>query len=313
MSLWQWTLLALVFVSVAGATWWSANWAGGAVARGRVRQALGAADADDRPSQWIDELATATRRLATLSLPDEGAESSALRRRFLHAGIRQASAPTAYFGAKTVLALSLPMIVFVGMNLALPTPPRGATLLFVLLLAAATGYYLPNVWLQRRVQRRQRELFEAFPDALDLMMVCMEAGLGTEAAMTRVADDIEHQSLVMAEELRLVNLELRAGAGRERALRNLAIRTGVQEIDSFASMIIQAERFGTSIAQALRVHASTLRTRRRQQAEEAAKKVAVKLLFPLIFCIFPTMMIVLLGPPALQLMRNVLPLFKAVA
>jgi tight adherence protein C len=140
-----------------------------------------------------------------------------------------------------------------------------------------------------------------------MMTVCMEAGLGTEAALTKVAEEIVHKSPILSDELRLVNLELRAGAPRDRALRNLAIRTGVEEVDGFVSMIIQAERFGTSIAQALRVHADMLRTRRRQRAEEAAAKIALKLLFPLIFCIFPSLMLVLMGPAMIQIYRVLLP------
>jgi len=177
----------------------------------------------------------------------------------------------------------------------------------VLLGAAALGYYLPNVVLSRLVFVRQREIFETFPDALDLMTVCVEAGLGVEAALNKVAEDIEHKSKVLGEELRLLGLELRAGVDRERALRNLAARTGVEEVDTWASMLIQADRFGTSIAAALRVHSDMLRTRRRQRAEEAAAKIALKLLFPLIFCIFPSLMLVLMGPAFIQIYRVLLP------
>jgi tight adherence protein C len=169
------------------------------------------------------------------------------------------------------------------------------------------GYYLPNLVLWKAVKRRQREIFESFPDALDMMTVCVEAGLGTEAAMVRVSDDLQFKSPALAEELRLVNLELRAGADRERALRNLALRTGVEEVDGFVTMISQAERFGTSIAASLRVHADMLRTVRRQRAEEAAAKIALKLLFPLIFCIFPSLMVVLMGPAMIQIYRVLLP------
>jgi len=143
------------------------------------------------------------------------------------------------------------------------------------------------------------------------MTVCVEAGLGTEAALNRVAEDIQLKSPVLSEELRLVNLELRAGADRERALRNLAMRTGVDEVDGFVTMLSQAERFGTSIAASLRVHADMLRTRRRQRAEEAAAKIALKLLFPLIFCIFPSLLVVLLGPAMIQIYRVLLPTLAA--
>jgi tight adherence protein C len=179
--------------------------------------------------------------------------------------------------------------------------------MMVLLGAAAFGYYLPNVILSRMVMVRQREIFETFPDALDLMTVCVEAGLGVEAAINRVAEEIEHKSEILSEELHMVGLELRAGSDRERALRNLAARTGVEEVDTWVAMIIQADRFGTSIASALRVHSEMLRTKRRQRAEEAAAKIALKLLFPLIFCIFPSLMLVLLGPAFIQIYRVLLP------
>jgi len=212
----------------------------------------------------------------------------------------------AYFGAKTVLALGAPMLTFAVMTTS-RSPTKGIGLLFVLLATSAIGYYLPNYLLARAVRLRQREIFENFPDALDLMTVCMEAGLGTEAALTKVAEDMVHKSPVLSEELRLVNLELRAGAPRDRALRNLAMRTAVEEVEGFVSMIIQADRFGTSIAQSLRVHSDTVRTRRKQKAEETAAKIPLKLLFPLIFCIFPALMLVIMGPAVIQMIRVVLP------
>ncbi len=213
----------------------------------------------------------------------------------------------AYFGAKTVLALVFPLLAFFLLAVVAKSPAKGPMLLMWLLIAASIGYYLPNLILSRLVFVRQREIFENFPDALDLMTVCVEAGLGTEAALTRVAEDMVHKSETLSDELRLVNLELRAGAPRERALRNLALRTGVEEVDGFVSMIIQAERFGTSIAKSLRIHSDMLRTRRRQRAEEAAAKIALKLLFPLIFFIFPSLMLVLMGPAMIQIYRVLLP------
>jgi tight adherence protein C len=177
----------------------------------------------------------------------------------------------------------------------------------VLLVAAAIGYYLPNIVLRRMIFVRQREIFETFPDALDLMTVCVESGLGIDAALSRVTDEMRHRSEVLSDELHLVTLELRAGGSKEKALRNLAMRTGVEDVDTLVAMLIQAERFGTSIADSLRVHADTLRTKRRFRAEEAAAKIALKLLFPLIFCIFPAMLLVLLGPAFIQIYRVLLP------
>jgi tight adherence protein C len=276
-------------------------------ARVRLRQLV----ASDRPEpakgeRWLKFVADLTRPVSDLSAPEEGYEKSSVKLRFVHAGIRNPSAPAAFFGLKTALTLGLPLIGFAFMAFT-GTQPRGNNLLLVLLALAAVGYYTPNVVLNNMVRRRQREIFENFPDALDLMTVCVEAGLGTEAAMMRVAKDMQVKSPALGDEMRLVNLELRAGSDRERALRNLAFRTGVDEIDGFVSMINQAERFGTSIAASLRIQSDLLRTRRRQRAEEAAAKIALKLLFPLIFCIFPSLMVVLMGPAMIQVYRVLLP------
>jgi len=307
MTLMQILFLVLVFVVVMAM-------AGGVLfllrpneARVRLRQLV----ADDRPDPgrsagWMKVVADLTRPISELAAPEEGFEKSAVKLRFVHAGIRNPSAPTAFFGLKTALTLGLPLVGFALLALS-GSLPRGNQVLLVLLLLAALGYYAPNVVLNSMVKRRQREIFENFPDALDLMTVCVEAGLGTEAAMMRVAKDMQVKSPALGDEMRLVNLELRAGADRERALRNLAFRTGVDEIDGFVSMINQAERFGTSIAASLRIQSDLLRTRRRQRAEEAAAKIALKLLFPLIFCIFPSLMVVLMGPAMIQVYRVLLP------
>jgi tight adherence protein C len=252
---------------------------------------------------WVAE---ATRPISKLSMPEEGFEKSSIRLRFVHAGIRNATAAAAFFGIKTLLTLGLPLLGFVALTLS-GSPLKGNSLMLGMLVLAAAGYYGPNMVLSHLVKVRQREIFESFPDALDLMTVCVEAGLGTEAAMMRVSEDLQFKSPALADEMRLVNLELRAGSDRERALRNLAIRTGVEEVDGFVTMISQAERFGTSIAASLRIHAEMLRTRRRQRAEEAAAKIALKLLFPLIFCIFPSLMVVLMGPAMIQVYRVLLP------
>lgn len=260
--------------------------------------------------RWLLWVADLTRPVSKLSMPEDGFEKSRIKLRFAHAGIRSASATSAYFGIKTLLTVGLPLAGFVLITLS-GSPLKGNNMLFAMLTLAAAGYYGPNLVLSHLVKVRQREIFESFPDALDLMTVCVEAGLGTESAMIRVADDMQFKSPALADELRIVNLELRAGATRERALRNLAIRTGVEEVDGFVTMISQAERFGTSIAASLRVHAEMLRTRRRQRAEEAAAKIALKLLFPLIFCIFPSLMVVLMGPAMIQVYRVLLPTMGA--
>src|SRR5690606_24217706 len=161
--------------------------------------------------------------------------------------------------------------------------------------------------LNRIVAVRQRELFENFPDAIDLMTVCVEAGLGLDAALAKVGEEMQISSKVLSEEIYLVGLELRAGASREKALRNLALRTGVEEVEALVAMLVQADRFGTSTAASLRVYSDTLRTKRRLRAEETAAKIALKLLFPLIFFIFPSLMVVVLGPALISMYRSLLP------
>jgi len=177
----------------------------------------------------------------------------------------------------------------------------------IVLVAAAVGYYLPTIALNQMTRIRQREIFESFPDALDLMIVCVEAGLALDMAVNRAGTEIRLRSPELADELDLVSLDLRIGSTRERALKNFALRTGLDEVSTFVAMLIQADRFGTSLAESLRVHADGLRTRRQQRAEEAAAKIALKLLFPLIFFIFPSLMLVLLGPAFIQIYRVLLP------
>jgi tight adherence protein C len=144
---------------------------------------------------------------------------------------------------------------------------------------------------------------KALPDALDMLVVSVEAGLGLNQALVRVSEEIYRISPVLSEQLALVNLEIRAGTGREEALRNLADRTGLQDISSLVGMLIQTDRFGTSVAQALRVHAETMRTKRRQRAEEAAAKTTIKMIFPLVFCIFPALFVVILGPAVIEIYK----------
>jgi len=180
-------------------------------------------------------------------------------------------------------------------------------ILWILLGAAAVGYYLPNLILRLKIAERQRELFESFPDALDLLIICIEAGLGLDQAIARVAAEIDIKSKVLAQELQLVLMELRSGYSKETALRHMALRVGIEEVDLLVAMMVQADRFGTSMGDSLRVHADNLRTKRRQRAEEAAAKIAVKLLMPLIFMIFPTLMLVLVGPAMIQIYRVLQP------
>ncbi|MES2181312.1 MAG: type II secretion system F family protein [Pseudomonadota bacterium] len=259
-------------------------------------------------NEWVEKIVKVAKPFAKLSLPEEGWEKSALRTRFINAGWRSPSAPAIYFAAKTILAIALPMLLTIVLTQSTAVIGRYSQL-FMLLLCATIGYYLPNVLLSQVVKRRQREIFENFPDALDLLTVCVEAGLSLEQALNKVASEMQLKSLVLSHELELVLIEMRAGFSKEKALRNLALRTGVEDIDTLVAMLIQSERFGTSMGDSLRVHSESLRSKRRFRAEEAAAKIALKLLFPLIFFIFPTLLLVLLGPAFIQIYRVLLPTF----
>jgi tight adherence protein C len=250
-------------------------------------------------TQWMQPL-------ARLSLPGEGWEKSPMRLRFMYAGWRGQMVPTVFFGIKTLLALGMPALaLFLAGDMVRPI--EGARLMLLLILLAALGYYLPNIFLNRAVRKRQQEIFENFPDVLDLLTICIEAGLSLDQAFLRVTGEMELKSKVLAQELQLVLLELRTGFSKEVALRHLALRTGAEDIDLLVAMLIQTDRFGTNVGDALRVHSDNLRTQRRQRAEEAAAKIAVKMLMPLIFLIFPTLMLVLLGPAVIQIQRVLLP------
>ena len=304
MSATQIVLLAMLFVIVFAIAVLVLRLIAGTPVKGRLEALEGKKiDVDKRKTnqRWVAQLISLTKPLAKLSLPEDGWETSPIRIRFINAGWRNSAAPALFYAAKTGLALLFPLVTFFVL--------RGGqhNMLLWLVGVAALGYYLPDIALKHSLKVRQREIFETFPDALDLMTVCVEAGLAMDAALARVAQEIGLKSEILAEELQLVTLELRAGSAKDKALRNLALRTGVEDVDSLVTLLIQAERFGTSIAASLRVQSDQLRTKRRQRAEETAAKIALKLLFPLIFFIFPSLMVVLMGPAILQIYRVLLP------
>lgn len=306
----QWLVLICLFGGVVALTFCALFAFAPRSMRRRVQQAGGAnaasmASAAAAPG-WVDKLAEVSAPLSKLSAPAARGDVSALRLRLMNAGWRAPDAVAIFFGARTLLAIALPLaaaVWFTGAALHLGT----GMLPIMLVSLAGVGYYLPGFALARRVAQRKRNIFEDFPDAIDLLTVCVEAGLSLDAAMMKVADEIRLRSPVIATELELMLLELRSGFSKEQALRNLAMRTGVEDIDGFATMLIQAERFGTSIGASLRVLSDTLRTRRRMRAEERAAKIALKLLFPLMFCIFPTLLAVLMGPAFIHIYRSLSP------
>lgn len=304
-------ILALLFVFVSGGVLGVAQ----LVRRrtrlaGRIELARGAATAGMGGS--VDAESTgAWQRIvepvARLATPDTDEEITRFRAKFMQAGIRDRAAPMVFFAIKMVMALGLPLLLWLAIQFG-GSRLQGQQVLMLLVVVASVGYYLPNLVLGTMVARRQRELFEAFPDAIDLMIVCIEAGLSLDMAIQRAGQEIGLRSLALSDELGLVGLELRIGATRERALRNLAARTGVDEIRMFVAMLLQADRFGTSVADSMRVHADELRVRRQYRAEEEATKIPTKLLFPLMLTIFPALMLVLVGPAVIGLARSVLPM-----
>jgi tight adherence protein C len=188
------------------------------------------------------------------------------------------------------------------------TQAQGLSFMMWLMLSALIGCYLPNMLLSWKIRTRKREIFENFPDAADLMLVCVKAGLGLDAGLAKVADEMKMKSEALAEELHLTNLEMRTGSTREKSLRNLALRTGVEEIGTFATMLTQADKFGTSIGESLRVFSDDLRHKRQTRAEETVAKIPTKMLFPLVVCIFPSIIMVIMGPAAIQVIRTMLPM-----
>jgi tight adherence protein C len=234
------------------------------------------------------------------SAPRSAGELGKLRQRLICAGYRGPEALTVFFGIR----LGFSILAFVVASSPLVIKPN----LALALGAAAVGYLLPGMALARKAAARQHRIRMSLPDALDLLVVSVEAGLGLDQAIQRVGQELAFAHPELSDELRLINLELRAGKARSEALRNLADRTGVDDLSSLAAMLIQTDKFGTSVARSLRVQSDTLRTKRKQRAEEAAAKTGVKMVFPLVFCIFPAVWVVTIGPAAIKIVEVLFPL-----
>jgi len=241
-----------------------------------------------------------------LARPKEnGSEASTLRSLFLKAGIRHPSASAVFWGAKVLFAAALPCLAFFA-QVFTESGLLHFHVFFIMGALALLGFYLPDLYLRLKIRLRQDKIVKGFPDALDLLVVCVEAGMGLDAAINRVAEEIRLSSQVISDEFKILNLELRAGKSRADALRNLGIRTDVEDVRSFATLLVQTDRFGTSVAQALRVHSDSMRVRRYQKAEELAAKLPVKLMFPLIFFIFPAIFVIVVGPAAIQIYQSII-------
>jgi tight adherence protein C len=251
-------------------------------------EASGATEIAQRLAQPLNKL-----------LPPSATEAKKLQKQLMHAGYRSAESPIIFRAIHVACMAGLPLLV-AGVC-ALTARPLNKAIIFII-IAFVAGFFLPRYFLGRMIKKRQRLVRWGLADALDLMVVSVEAGLGLNAAMVKVSSELRDVHPPVATEFELANLEIRVGRERDEALRNLAERTGVDDLHSLVAMLIQTDKFGTSIAKGLRVFSDSLRTKRRQRAEQEAQKAAVKLLLPLALFLFPTLFIAILGPAALNLM-----------
>jgi tight adherence protein C len=249
----------------------------------------------DRPEKTFARIAAILRPFARLVKPTEGEELSRIQRSLVHAGYRTDNAVEIFLGVK----LLLPPLVIIGLwqiDSHLETPMELPPAIAIAVIATALMFFLPNIWLSGQIQKRQALLEEALPDSMDLLVTCVEAGLSLDAAMSRVSQELELVAPLLAQEMKQTLLEIQAGVRRSDAFHRLSNRTGVEDLRTLSAMIIQTELFGTSVARALRVHAEGMRTKRMQRAEERAAMVSVKMTVPLILCILPSLMAVVIGP-----------------
>ncbi len=260
-------------------------------------------DPSKKSRERFQGMVDAAKAISSPLMPQTELEQNALKTKLANAGFRSDAAPMVYSGIRLA---SLAGFFLFSVIVFLPGRPLTWKTLQWVIIFTGIGFYLPSIilwWLRRK---RQEEIFLTLPDALDLLVVCVESGLGLDAAMRKVCDEMGSHAKVMCEELSLANFQLQMGRPRREVLHDLGVRTGVDDVRSLAAILIQADRFGSSIAQALRVQSDSMRTRRKQIAEEKAAKTAVQLLFPLILFIFPGIFVVLVGPAAINIMETLL-------
>lgn len=242
-------------------------------------------------------------------LPTSPKDVTVMRRRLIRAGIKGENALRILYGCKVFFGVAMP----VAMSLLVANSESdSSTKILAIVASAAAGFFGPNEYIKIKSQKRQKEIQRGLANGLDLLVVCVESGLGLDQAIMQVAKELEHAHREIAEEFTMVNLELKAGKRRVEALRNLAERTSVEDLKKLVAVLIQADRFGTGIAQSLRAHADYMRVQARQIAEEKAAKLGVKLIFPIFFCILPSLFVVTVGPMAFKIMRELLPMMNSI-
>ncbi|MSU78549.1 MAG: type II secretion system F family protein [Gemmataceae bacterium] len=272
----------------------------------RLSRPQSLADIDDSTKakgNKLQGLANAVKSVSKPLMPQTEIEQNALKTKLANAGFRSDAAPMVYSGIRIVC---LAVCFMISLAIFMPGRPFGLKMLQGIVLATGIGFYLPSVVLWYLRRKRQEEIFLTLPDALDLLVVCVESGLGLDAGLRKVTEEMSGHAKTISEEFSLANFQLQMGRPRREVLHDLGVRTGVDDVKSLAAILIQADRFGSSIAQALRVQSDAMRTRRKQIAEEKAAKTAVQLLFPLILFIFPGIFVVLVGPAAINIAENLL-------
>jgi tight adherence protein C len=255
------------------------------------------------PSLLFHDLA---RRLGNL-VPASPKDVTVMQRRLIRAGFRNPNALKILYGAKALFAVLVPAFTLVAV---LNSSFQQSNKFAAVVAAVAIGFFGPNEYVRMAAKRRQKQIHRGLANSLDLMVVCVESGLGLDQAIMQVAKELEHAHPEISEELAIVNLELKAGKRRAEALRNLADRTAVEDLKKLVAVLIQADRFGTGVAQSLRAHSDYMRVQARQIAEEKAAKLGVKLVFPIFFCILPSLFVVTVGPVVMKIMRELLPMMN---
>lgn len=301
-----------VFGAFAAGAWWVMDMITSRNTRAEERlselRSPGKAATSARSEGFASMLQKATPALAKPLQPKTKDEQNKLKQRLSYAGFRKESAAPTFLGLKIV---SLMVGVFLGGGLVLLTNGFTQKALIRSLAISGLMFYIPDIVLWFLAKKRKEAIFLSLPDTLDLMVVCVEAGLGLDQAMRRVAEEMRKTYRVICDEINLCNFQLQMGRNRNDVLHDLGQRTGVDDLRALASILIQADKFGSSVGQALRVQSESMRTRRRQIAEEKAAKTAVQLIFPLVLFIFPGIFVVLVGPAAITMIRNMFPAMQA--
>jgi len=298
------TIVMFFGIAVAGALIGMKLWVRPKEAMERVVGGL--EHVEEMPSHPSLALREVIKKLGNI-VPQSPKDVTVMQRRLIRAGYRKEGALKILYGTKAAMGVILPLLT-ASMVLGSATDPSNKFI--AILIATAVGFFGPNEYVRRVAQRRQKQISRGLANALDLLVVCVESGLGLDQAILQVSKELDQAHPEISEEFALVNLELKAGKRRIEALRNLAERSGVDDLKKLVAVLIQADRFGTGVAQSLRAHSDFMRVQARQVAEEKAAKLGVKLIFPIFFCILPSLFVVTVGPIAMRIIRELIPMMN---